>query len=59
MTVLHQVIEALKTFISNIKGAVPISAKSSITFVKKRSKSGLAKELVQLAFYIKHHTVFF
>ena len=38
-TVLHQVIEALKTFILNIKGAVPVSAKSSITFVKKRSKS--------------------
>ena len=37
-TVLHQVIEALKTFISNIKEAVPVSAKSSITFVKKRAK---------------------
>ena len=34
-TVLHQVIEALQTFISNIKEAVPISAKSSIMFVKK------------------------
>ena len=37
-TVLHQVIEALQTFISNIKEAVPISAKSSIMFVKKGAK---------------------
>ena len=37
-TVLHQVIEALETFISNIKEAVPISAKSSTMFVKKRAK---------------------
>ena len=29
---------ALKTFISNIKEAVPISAKSSIMFVKKGAK---------------------
>ena len=29
-TVLRQVIEALKTFISNIKQALPVSAKSSI-----------------------------
>ena len=36
-TVLHQVIEALQTFISNIKEAVPISAKSSM-FVKKGAK---------------------
>ena len=38
MTLLHQVIEALQTFISNIKEAVPISAKSSIMFVKKGAK---------------------
>ena len=37
-TALHQVIEALQTFISNIKEAVPISAKSSIMFVKKGAK---------------------
>ena len=37
-TVLRQFVEALKTFISNIKEAVHVSAKSSITFVKKRSK---------------------
>ena len=37
-TVLHQVIEALQIFISNIKEAVPISAKSSIMFVKKGAK---------------------
>ena len=37
-TVLHQVIEALQTFISNIKEAVSISAKSSIMFVKKGAK---------------------
>ena len=37
-TVLHQVIEALQTSISNIKEAVPISAKSSIMFVKKGAK---------------------
>ena len=37
-TVLHQVMEALQTFISNIKEAVPISAKSSIMFVKKGAK---------------------
>ena len=37
-TVLHQVIEALQTFISNIKEAVPISTKSSIMFVKKGAK---------------------
>ena len=34
-TVLHQVIETLQTFISNIKEAVLFSAKSSIMFVKK------------------------
>ena len=33
--ILNQVIEALQTFISNIKEAVPISAKSSIMFMKK------------------------
>ena len=37
-TVLHQVIEALQIFISNKKEAVPISAKSSIMFVKKGAK---------------------
>ena len=37
-TVLHQVIEALQTFISNIKEAVLISAKSSIMFLKKGAK---------------------
>ena len=37
-TVLHQVIEALKTFVSNIKQALPVSAKSSITFVKNAAK---------------------
>ena len=37
-TVLYQVIEALQTFISNIKEAVPISAKSSVMFVKKGAK---------------------
>ena len=37
-TVLHQVIEALQTFISNIKEAVPISSKSSIMFLKKGAK---------------------
>ena len=36
--VLHQVIEALETFISNIKEAVPISTKSSITLLKKGAK---------------------
>ena len=35
-TVLPKVIEPLKTFISNIKEAVPISAKLSIKFVKKK-----------------------
>ena len=38
MTVLHQVTEALKTFISNIKEAIPISAKSSLKFLKKGTK---------------------
>ena len=37
-TVLRQVIAALKTCISNIKEAVPVSAKASIKFVKKRAK---------------------
>ena len=37
-TVLYQVIEALQTFISDIKEVVPISAKSSLMFVKKRAK---------------------
>ena len=37
-TVLGKVIEALKTFILNIKEIVPISAKSSTKFVKKATK---------------------
>ena len=37
-TVLRQVIAALKTFISNMKETVPISAKTSIKFVKKRPR---------------------
>ena len=37
-TVLHQVIAALETFISNIKEAVPIPAKTSIKFMKKGAK---------------------
>ena len=36
--VLRQVIEALKTYASNIKEAVLVSAKSSIPFVKKGAK---------------------
>ena len=39
-TLLQKVIEALTTFILNIKEAVPISAKSSLKFVKKKNKSG-------------------
>ena len=35
---MHEFIEALKTSISNIKETVPISAKSSITFMKKGAK---------------------
>ena len=58
-TVLHQVTEALQTFISSIKEAVPISAKSSIMFVKKRSKSAWQKGLLQLAFYTMPQTGFF
>ena len=57
-TVLHQVIEALQTFISNIKEAVPTSAKSSIMFVKKEQKC-LAKGLLQLAFYTMCQAGFF
>ena len=37
--VLHKVIKVLKTFILNIKEAVPISAKLSIKFVKKGVKA--------------------
>ena len=37
-TVLRQVIEAIKTFISNIKEAEPIYSKSSIKFMKKGAK---------------------
>ena len=35
---MRQVIEALKTFFSMIKEAVPISAKLSVMFVKKGGK---------------------
>ena len=52
---LCQIIEALKTFISNKKEAVLISAMSSIKFVKKELKS-LAKRVLQLAFSIMHQT---
>ena len=38
LIVLHEIIESLKTFILNIKQAVPISPKSSIKFVKKGIK---------------------
>ena len=38
MTVLHKVIESLKNFILNIKEAVPVTANSSIKFVKKGAK---------------------
>ena len=37
-TVLRHVIAALKTFISNIREAVPISAKTSIKFLNKGVK---------------------
>ena len=37
-TVLGKVIEAVKTFILNIKEAVPIPAKTSINFVKNGTK---------------------
>ena len=37
-TVLHEIIEVVKTFILSIKDTVPISAKSSIKFVKKGAK---------------------
>ena len=37
-TVLCGVIEVLKSFIANLKDAVPISAKSSIKFVRKGAK---------------------
>ena len=37
-TVLHKIIESLKSFILNIKQAVPISPKSSIKLVKKGTK---------------------
>ena len=35
---LHKIIESLKSFMLNIKQAVPISPKSSIKFVKKGTK---------------------
>ena len=37
-TVLHKIIESLKSFILNIKQTVPISPKSFIKFVKKGTK---------------------
>ena len=37
-TVLHEVIEVLKTFVLNIKDTVPISPKLSIKFVRKGTK---------------------
>ena len=43
-TVLHKVTEAFKTFILNVKEAIPISAKSSLNFVKKRRKCALQKD---------------
>ena len=55
-TVLCKVNEALKTFILNIKEAVPISAKSSIKFVKKGTKVPCVKGLLHLVFYIMHLT---
>ena len=36
--VLHKIIESLKSFILNVKQAVPISPKSAIKFVKKGTK---------------------
>ena len=57
-SVLCQMIEALKTFISNKKEAVLISAMSSIKFVKKELKA-LAKGVLQLAFSIMHQTGYF
>ena len=57
-TVLQEVIEVLKTFILNIKDTVPISAMSSIKFVRKGPKC-LVKGLLQLVFYIMHLTGFF
>ena len=38
ITVLREIIEVVKTFILSIKDTVPISAKSSIKFVKKGAK---------------------
>ena len=37
-TVLHEVIQVLKTFILNIKDTVPISPKSSIKFLREGTK---------------------
>ena len=37
-TVLHKIIESLKSLILNIKQAVPISPKSFIKFVKRGTK---------------------
>ena len=55
--VLRQVFAALKSFISNIKETVPISAKTSIKVVKKGAKV-LRKRSLHLAFYIMHQTGF-
>ena len=57
-TVMHQVIEALQTFISNIKEAVPISAKASIMLEKKGLKVP-PPGLLQLAFYTMRQTEYF
>ena len=57
-TVLCIVIEALKTFILNMKEAVPISAETSIKFVKKEQKY-LVKAFHQLVFYVVYLTGFF
>ena len=57
-TVLHKIIESLKSVILNINQAKPISSKSSIKFVKREQKSP-SEVLLQLAFYIRHQTGFF
>ena len=44
-TVLHKIIESCKSFILNIKQAVTISPKSSIKFVKRRTKVSLKRTL--------------
>ena len=57
-TVLHKITESLKSFILNIKQAVPISSKSSINLKKREPMYG-AKELLQLVFSIRHQTGLF